>query len=386
MTEPQTDPSLLPKTLWWLPGAFFLLCVLLGAATVFLTPETFELPERGSWVRGERTAQYERDLDASLPFRDLAITTWGVLEYTLFREGRPGVLIGEGDWLFTDEEFAVYPDEAARLSATLRDVEQVRAALAEHGADLVVALLPAKARVYEEQLGRYRLPDAVAARYETFRSALDARGVLAPDLLTPLVEAKGTAPVFLRTDTHWTPFGAQVVASALAEAVREELPEGSELFTAEYETRALPPEPFRGDLLAFVPLGPLEHLGPPPETLTPQVTEALEASGGGLFDAPEIPVALVGTSYSAGERWNFAGALREAFGADVLNVADEGQGPLPPMRAFLDSAALRETPPEVVVWELPERYVPIPNGPEGDALIDEAAAEGTVPNPLPETP
>lgn len=211
--------------------------------------------------------------------------------------------------------------------------------------------------------------------------------MLAPDLLTPLLEARAEAPVFLRTDTHWTPFGAQVAARALAAALRPALPEDSELFRAAYETRTLPPEPFEGDLLAFVPLGPLQHLGPPPETLEPRTTEAVgEREQGGLFDTPEIPVVLVGTSYSAGERWNFAGALREALGADVLNVADEGLGPLPPMHAFLDAATLRDTPPELVIWEFPERYLPIPNGPEGDALIDEAAAAGAVPNPLPETP
>lgn len=195
--EPRTDASLLPKGLRWLPGAFFLLCVALGAAAVALTPEALRFPESGSWRRGERTARFERDLDAALPFREAAITTWGVLEYTLLGEGRPGVLIGEDDWLFTDEEFAVYPEEAARLAATLEEVVRVQGALAEHGAELALALVPAKARVYDDKLGRYRLPAEVSARYDAFRSALVARGVLAPDLLTPLLEARAEAPVFL---------------------------------------------------------------------------------------------------------------------------------------------------------------------------------------------
>ena len=41
----------------------------------------------------------------------------------------------------------------------------------------------------------------------------------------------------------------------------------------------------------------------------------------------------------------------------VLNLAEEGKGPIAPMRAFLDSATLRDTPPEVVIWEFPIRYL-----------------------------
>jgi alginate O-acetyltransferase complex protein AlgJ len=173
-TAPRTDAALLPEALWWLPGAFFLLCVVVGAVAVIATPEAWVFPERGSWLRGERTARFERNLDAALPFREAAITTWGVLEYTLLGEGRPGVFIGEDDWLFPDEEFAVYPEEAARLSAALEEIERVQGVLAEYGAELVLALVPAKARVYDDKLGRHRLPAEVVARYDAFRSALAA--------------------------------------------------------------------------------------------------------------------------------------------------------------------------------------------------------------------
>jgi alginate O-acetyltransferase complex protein AlgJ len=71
-------------------------------------------------------------------------------------------------------------------------------------------------------------------------------------------------------------------------------------------------------------------------------------------------VALVGTSYSQDERWGFADALKVALGADVLNVAARGEGPFAPMRAYLEGETVVDVPPELVVWEIPERYLTIP--------------------------
>jgi alginate O-acetyltransferase complex protein AlgJ len=55
--------------------------------------------------------------------------------------------------------------------------------------------------------------------------------------------------------------------------------------------------------------------------------------------------------------WNFEGALKEALGADVLNVANQGEGPVRPMQEYLVSETLQNTPPELVIWEIPERFI-----------------------------
>ena len=66
---------------------------------------------------------------------------------------------------------------------------------------------------------------------------------------------------------------------------------------------------------------------------------------------------LTGTSYSANELWSFSESLKAALGADVLNMAEEGKGPIAPMRALLASDTLRDSPPETVIWEFPIRYL-----------------------------
>lgn len=80
-----------------------------------------------------------------------------------------------------------------------------------------------------------------------------------------------------------------------------------------------------------------------------------------MFADKQIPVALVGTSYSANPHWNFLGALQQALRSDVANYAEDGHGPLLPMLKYLQSDAFKNAAPQVVVWEFPERYLPMKN-------------------------
>jgi alginate O-acetyltransferase complex protein AlgJ len=353
-----------------LAGAFLALFLAASLVVSLANPALLRSPRRpvvdGSWM-----AAYQEAFDTNSPLFGPATVTWGVIEYVLFREGRSGVLVGSDGWLFSREEFE-HPSApaaaAASLAASLDAVAAVRDRLEADGVRLVVALLPAKARVYGENLGRYRLPEAPERRYDAALTGLKARDVTAVDLLGPLAEAKSSVQVFLRTDTHWSPAGAAVVADALAGALarQETFPW---LGAAGFVTTDGTSMSHRGDLARFLPLGALyERLGPPDDTVLRATTTAVSAPETNLFADVELPVALVGTSYSEDARWNFAGALREALGSDILVAARQGSGPFEPMLDYLEGAAYRNAPPHVVLWEIPERYLYEPwAGPEEDS-------------------
>ena len=98
-----------------------------------------------------------------------------------------------------------------------------------------------------------------------------------------------------------------------------------------------------------------------------------------LFANTEVPVALIGTSYSANPNWNFVGALKQALRSDVINDSKDGHGPILPMLAYLKSDAFKNTPPQVLIWEFPERYLPVDNeigdaDPSWVATLKEAGA------------
>ena len=95
-----------------------------------------------------------------------------------------------------------------------------------------------------------------------------------------------------------------------------------------------------------------------------QTAEAVGDVSAGAFDlfGTDTPasIALVGTSYSANPRWSFEAALKLALQEDVINHAEEGQGPVAPMHAFLERVD-PVAPPPVVIWEFPVRYLSDPD-------------------------
>ncbi|HSH13696.1 MAG TPA: hypothetical protein VLA15_08100, partial [Desulfurivibrionaceae bacterium] len=79
-----------------------------------------------------------------------------------------------------------------------------------------------------------------------------------------------------------------------------------------------------------------------------------------LFSDQQTDLVLVGTSYSANPLWDFPGALRRYLGKDLINVAEEGQGPFEPMTEYLQSEEFLSNRPSLVLWEFPERYLAQP--------------------------
>ena len=312
-------------------------------------------------LSGRWMAEYQTAYERALPIRDLATNIWALLQYAVFREGRSGVLVGEDDWLFTTEEFTYTPESRRHAVDHAAYIAEVARRLEDRGVTLVVALVPAKARVYPDRLGRYRMPDALLERYQGFRAELEQRGVTSPDIKSALLEARADGHAFLRTDTHWTPEGARAAARVLAAAVEPELarrnaPRRSFALRAEGERE------YVGDLTAFLPVTPFRgRVGGVPELVSEYRLEDLEPPAIGLFDEVPHPLALVGTSYSAGDLWGFSDALRSEAEVEVMNVAEEGRGPFRPMQNYLDGDTISDVPPKIVIWEIPERYVTEPS-------------------------
>jgi alginate O-acetyltransferase complex protein AlgJ len=168
---------------------------------------------------------------------------------------------------------------------------------------------------------------------------------------------------FLRTDTHWSPRGARIAAEAIATAIRQKGNIGLETQGFILEEQA--PESLEGDLLRYVPAGPLlEHFDFGRVEVPQHAAVARAADDGGesaLFGDVSLPVTLVGTSYSANGSWNFADYLKVALQSDLFNAADEGRGPFATMRDYLESEAYKTSPPQLVIWEIPERYIALPD-------------------------
>ncbi len=314
-------------------------------------------------LNGHWTKALETHYDEAFPIKRLGTNLWAALDYKVFNEGRPGVVLGKDQWLYTDEEFDAVANGEQNEADNLALIQGVRDQLKKQGTQLVLAIIPAKTRLYPEHIGDNRPATLHTDLYQQFHAQVSQAGIFAPDLLAPLEIAKNNGQVFLRTDTHWTPMGAEVVAQQLGAAISRQTPLDGEPQT--FITEAKATEPYKGDLTTFLPLDPLfSNLLPKPDDLQQRSTNPAEPeadSGDALFADNQVAVGLVGTSYSANPNWNFAGALKQALHSDVVNYAEDGHGPILPMLKYLQTDAFKSSPPQVLIWEFPERYLPAHN-------------------------
>lgn len=340
------------------------LAILLGLGVWSLRSfATFSTSAETTVLNGKWSKAAETHYDEEFPIKRLGTNLWAALDYKLFNEGRPGVVLGKDQWLYTDEEFDAVANGEQNEADNLAIIQGVRDALKAQGTQLVLAIIPAKTRLYPEHMGDTKPASLHTDLYQQFHAQAAQAGLVAPDLLAPLQGAKQHGQVFLRTDTHWTPMGAEVVAKQLSEVIAQQTPLSGE--PEKFVTQAKETAPYKGDLTNFLPLDPLfSNLLPQPDQLQQRSTDPVATDAQGddaLFADSDVAVGLVGTSYSANPNWNFVGALKQALHSDVVNYAEDGHGPILPMLKYLQTDAFKSSPPQVLIWEFPERYLPAHN-------------------------
>ena len=308
---------------------------------------TTELPRADlSVMSGTYQRAYEDRFVDGFPLTEISREAYTALNLALFNQTDPEVVIGADDWLFTTEEFrapSASVDFAAEIRATADE-------LAQHGIRLVPIIIPDKARIYADKLPRARDAE-LSVRYDAALDVLATEGFEGLDPATWLTAARAEGATFMRTDTHWSPFGAEQVANRISDALGAR---GS----LNFETQTLAAQDFDGDLMPFVDTGRFAPwVGIPQEHVDLSQTTKRDDGGLGLFGDEEIGIVLVGTSFSARAEFNFDGALKAATGFDVVNLAVEGQGPFAPMSEALADGVLTEIAPQFVIWEIPERYI-----------------------------
>ncbi|MCH2164451.1 MAG: hypothetical protein MK098_07340 [Marinovum sp.] len=322
-------------------AAFIALSLIPGAWTIAHTPVA---NLNSDVIDGAAQRHYEERFEDMFLLRDSLRQTWSALKFGLLGEMDEGAIESPSGILFTAEEFMPPQETRDFGDALLHAKIRVEAA----GAELVPVIIPDKARMLSEHWPQPRSASFIA-RYDvalTEAKALDLRAV-------DLRKVLGGPMSFMKTDTHWSPEGAQSVAVALAEVLKESIQ-----VTTTFHTTQTGGRDFKGDLVAFADTGVWRPLvGPASETIGTFETFS-EANGGlGLFGEAHIPVALVGTSFSARQDFHFEGFLKSELQADVVSFALQGQGPFTPMDRFLDGEHLEEVKPDIVLWEIPERYL-----------------------------
>lgn len=285
---------------------------------------------------------FEKKIDEDFILKDISVNFWKYLSFKVFGEGVKGVLIGNDGWLFTDEEFSQPEGYLENIKNNQDYILSVQKELSD--IRLLIVPIPAKSRVYEDKLGRYKIPDYRRNIYAEFIEFLNENNIGNVNLLS-VYEGHKDQELYYKTDTHWTPAGAALTAQNILKPISN----------IKFKIKEKEVVYFTGDLVKYT-----SENGFLQERYTDY--DIIGGNNDDLFGDQYFPVVLIGTSYSADKRWNFEGALKAYLRADILNLADEGLGPFQVMDNYLKGTYLSAQKPKLIIWEIPERYLPVANG------------------------
>ncbi|OJF91673.1 hypothetical protein AX760_23195 [Pararhizobium antarcticum] len=332
--------------------------ILTASFTLTFNAKDLSISQYQDVITGKFTSKVESAYEKNVPFHSAAVHLFNAISFNLFGEARTGALVGRDGWLFTTEEFSWSRRSEDNLAAAFERVLEVRSVLKAKGADLVVLPVPAKAAVAANKLGDLILPSRNAGVYDRFRTFLEDKNIRSVDLQRAY-DIPGADRLFLVSDTHWSTEGSSVAARTACNEISTLKPLHEMTFEAKTRMEVL----HVGDLSKFIDMGWFAPASVHAADRIVGIDAAMIISDADSLFAdsthqndPAIPLALVGTSYSANSTWSFEDHLKLACGMDVLNYSQEGRGPFEPMSAFLKTIEKGPIAP-IVVWEIPVRYL-----------------------------
>lgn len=336
----------------------YLFCLMLAGMLLYSLPAVVSFSKSQTdafslFMDGKLLRKFEQRYDKDIFLRDPSVRLWANIQYQVFGEGRPGVVLGKDGWLYTNQEYLIPNDLDANLNSQLARIAKVQKLLQEHGKQLVLLPVPMKLDIYAEHASAPVDPRALGL-YERFVSELGQRQIDTAAVQQAFRRQRGDSELFVRTDTHWSPAGARLAAQELARQypqLRGEQP---------YASRQAGEKALKGDLLNYVQFTP--ELAPQlfkPVTValyeTTNDTQSVDEDS--LFGEQQQSIALVGSSYSKIDDWNFVGFLKEALQNDLVSMAVEARGPFQAMDDFTRSDLLNNPHIQTVIWEFPLRTV-----------------------------
>lgn len=267
---------------------------------------------------------------------------------------------GKNGWFFPVDEFRFYTSERPdTINDATQTIAAVNSILTQKKIDLYAAVVPIRARIYEDQLPiTVQLPPVIRQRYTNVQAAFKSAGVRAPDLNTIFTnspERLAIYPLYIKGDHHWAGPGGLLAAQIISKKITDSgklANLDSVVSTVSFGSPKVSPK---------TPITP--DGGKAAEKQTEMYRPIIvQTEGQSLLDDETFPIAVIGDSFSNGERdgvglFAFPSLIESLTKRRVYNAAQPGQGPWNPMLEYLKSAAYQDTPPKVLVWEMWEAFL-----------------------------
>ncbi len=201
------------------------------------------------------------------------------------------------------------------------------------------------------------MPDEAAASYEAMLVALRKTGLIVPDMLALFMKDAPSEGVgyFFKRDHHWTSLGAQKAAEALAAALKDN-PTYKQQTPAKFVTKQTSIGQ-RKHTMAME----LQRLcdGDIPAEELPVFKTTMEATGADALFGDAVggaPSALVGSSYSADEDFNFDGFIMQNTGLNIANYSISAGMLFNSLTSLTSDPQFETMKPPFLIWEAPSIY------------------------------
>ena len=260
------------------------------------------------------------------------------------------VEIGTQGWLFPVWDRIGRVDLPA-LRAALQSVTEAIGVLRAARIQVVICLIPSRKRLMRQFLpaGAQVSPEA-AQRYSLTLAECTRAGALVPDLdalFRTQLQQPNTYPLFFKTDTHWTPIGAELAAVEMARQMRAQLqlPASPRPGTRLGDLR--PMVLAAGDLTQHVPQAQRGNYGSE-QSLLRQILPAEGAAA--LIEDDSYDTVIVGTS-NVQPRFGFQPVLSNQLIRPVgLSWRPNNIGTYAALLEYVRSDSFRRQRPRALVW------------------------------------
>ncbi len=272
------------------------------------------------------------------------------------------VTIGSEGWFFRANELKEHFELLPQTADYLKRLSQ---AFATQGSRLI--LMPVPLRTYgaannlRKDQPYQRSFNLAQSRnsYAEYLKALNQTSIPTVNMLNAVAktDAKTGLGFFLKRDIHWSPFGAELAAEAVATTLKT-LPEYKEVtpvtFTTTITGKLAKKEIFASELQEYCDMElPAEEF-PAYNTTRNEVDTEGEAALFGDDTADTTPqdlIVLLGSSFSAVQDFNFAGFLSEKTQMEVANFAISAGQLYNAIVSYASLPAAERLSPRFVIWE-----------------------------------
>jgi hypothetical protein len=174
------------------------------------------------WIENTYQPRFHNYLQQNYGFRTFFIRLYNQIRFSLFNQVTgSGVILGKNNYLyeewFIDSHYGIdYAGDQTIATYTSRLVN-LREALNRMNTELIVVLTPSKADFWPEYIpDRYR-KTASKTNYQAFHESFTSAGIPLIDFNQYFIDVKQTAhfPLFPKTGTHWSHYGARVALDTL---------------------------------------------------------------------------------------------------------------------------------------------------------------------------